>query len=90
MHLPATPCRPRALSPLHRPSAESLAARRPEEFDPHELHDRLESLEWISDAEFHAYGMDSAHITQLRRWAHEWMEDLALRLAEPYEEPSDH
>ncbi|MFE2971921.1 nucleotidyl transferase AbiEii/AbiGii toxin family protein [Streptomyces sp. NPDC059340] len=47
------------------PQLENLAARRPEEFDLHELHDRLESLEWISDAEFEAYGMDTARITEL-------------------------
>ncbi|TQJ37096.1 hypothetical protein FBY34_8606 [Streptomyces sp. SLBN-115] len=28
------------------------------------LHDRLESLEWISDAEFEAYGMNTAGITE--------------------------
>ncbi|GHA72548.1 hypothetical protein GCM10010372_84050 [Streptomyces tauricus] len=68
---------------------ETLAARRPDEFDLTELHDRLESLEWISDAEFEAYGMDSAHITQLRQWAQNWLDDLAQRLAEPYDEPLD-
>ncbi|MGW1727789.1 nucleotidyl transferase AbiEii/AbiGii toxin family protein [Streptomyces sp. NPDC002306] len=68
------------------PQLENLAARRPEEFDLHELHDRLESLEWISDAEFEAYGMDAAHIAELRHWAQKWLEDLAQRLAEPYQE----
>ncbi|MDQ0946113.1 hypothetical protein QFZ24_000036 [Streptomyces phaeochromogenes] len=66
---------------------ETLAARRPDEFDLHELHDRLESLEWISDAEFEAYGMSTAPITELRRWAQHWLDDLAQRLAEPYDEP---
>ncbi|WP_062650858.1 nucleotidyl transferase AbiEii/AbiGii toxin family protein [Streptomyces maremycinicus] len=69
---------------------ENLAARRPEEFDLHELHDRLESLEWVSDAEFEAYGMDTAGITELRRWAQSWLEDLAQRLAEIYEGPYDY
>ncbi|WP_413755205.1 nucleotidyl transferase AbiEii/AbiGii toxin family protein [Streptomyces sp. MMBL 11-3] len=68
---------------------ETLGARRPDEFDLTELHDRLESLEWISDAEFEAYGLDSARITQLRQWAQQWLDDLAQRLAEPYDEPPD-
>jgi hypothetical protein len=63
---------------------ESLAERRPEEFDLQELHDRLESLDWISDAEFEAYGLDAAAISELRNWPQEWMDDLAQRLAEPY------
>ncbi|MGW6260975.1 nucleotidyl transferase AbiEii/AbiGii toxin family protein [Streptomyces sp. NPDC055085] len=69
------------------PDLESLGARRPEEFDLHELHDRLESLEWISDAEFEAYAMDGVAILELRHWAQEWQDDLAQRLAEPYDEP---
>jgi hypothetical protein len=68
---------------------ESLAERRPEEFDLRELHDRLESLEWISDAEFEAYGLDAADIGDLRNWAQEWMDDLAQRLAEPYADPDE-
>ncbi|MGW4984811.1 nucleotidyl transferase AbiEii/AbiGii toxin family protein [Streptomyces mirabilis] len=68
---------------------EGLAARRPEEFDLQELHDRLESLEWISDAEFEAYGLDAADITELRSWAQEWLDDVAQRLAEPYTEPNE-
>jgi hypothetical protein len=68
---------------------ESLAARRPEEFDLQELHDRLESLEWISDMEFEAYGLDTAAITELRNWAQDWLDDLAQRLAEPYAEPDE-
>lgn len=71
------------------PQLEYLAARRPEEFDLGELHDRLESLAWISDTEFEAYGMDSAGITELRHWAQDWLEDLAQRLAESYHEPFD-
>ncbi len=68
---------------------ESLAERRPEEFDRQELHDRLESLEWISDAEFEAYGLDAAAIGELRNWAQEWLDDLAQRLAEPYADPDE-
>ncbi|WP_443074456.1 nucleotidyl transferase AbiEii/AbiGii toxin family protein [Streptomyces sp. NBC_01462] len=69
------------------PELENLAATRPEEFDLGELHDRLESLEWIADAEFEAYGMDSAGIAELRQWAQEWLEDLGQRLAKLYQEP---
>ncbi|MFJ3673889.1 nucleotidyl transferase AbiEii/AbiGii toxin family protein [Streptomyces sp. NPDC090106] len=69
--------------------ARFLAARRPDEFDLGELHDRLESLEWISDAEFEAYGMDTPRIRQLRQWAQHWLDDLAQRLAEPYDEAPD-
>jgi predicted nucleotidyltransferase component of viral defense system len=54
------------------PELENLAARRPEEFDLHELHDRLESLEWVSDAEFEAYRMDTTSIAELRHWAQQW------------------
>lgn len=68
---------------------ERLGERRPEEFDLHELHDRLESLEWISDAEFEAYGLDAAAISGLRNWAQAWMGDLAQRLAEPYADPDE-
>nr|WP_190038472.1 nucleotidyl transferase AbiEii/AbiGii toxin family protein [Streptomyces fructofermentans] len=72
-----------------RAELEALAARRPDEFDLRELHDRLESLEWISDAEFEAYGMDPVRITHLRRWAQQWLDDPAQRLAEPYDETPD-
>jgi hypothetical protein len=71
------------------PELENLAARRPEEFDLHELHDRLESLEWVSDAEFEAYRMDTTSIAELRHWAQQWLDDLAQRLAESLDEPPD-
>ncbi|MPY56798.1 nucleotidyl transferase AbiEii/AbiGii toxin family protein [Streptomyces spongiae] len=66
---------------------ERLGARRPDGFDLQELHDRLESIEWISDAEFEAYGLDATRIRELRSWAQEWLDDLAQRLAAQYEEP---
>lgn len=65
---------------------EALGARRPEEFDLQELHDRLESVAWVSDAEFEAYGLDPARIAELRHWAQQWQDDLAQRLAEPFTE----
>ncbi len=65
---------------------EALGARRPEEFDVQELHDRLESVAWVSDAEFEAYGLDPARIAELRLWAQQWQDGLAQRLAEPFTE----
>jgi hypothetical protein len=68
---------------------EALGARRPEEFDVQELHDRLESVAWVSDAEFEAYGLDPARIAELRHWAQRWQDDLAQRLAEPFTDGDD-
>jgi hypothetical protein len=61
---------------------ENLGARHPDEFDLTELHDRLETLEWVSDTEFTAYGLTTKQITALRAWAQEWLDDLAQRLTE--------
>lgn len=66
-----------------------MGARRPEEFDAQELHDRLESVAWVSDAEFEAYGLEPARFTELRHWAQLWQDDLAQRLAEPFTEGED-
>jgi hypothetical protein len=68
---------------------EALGARRPEEFDVQELHDRLESVAWVSDAEFEAYGLGPARIAELRHWAQRWQDDLARRLAEPFTDSDD-
>ncbi|MEV6395272.1 hypothetical protein AB0M39_10915 [Streptomyces sp. NPDC051907] len=46
---------------------ENLGARRPEEFDLQELHDHLDTLEWVSDTECEAYGLDAARISSLRQ-----------------------
>ncbi|WP_242435854.1 hypothetical protein [Streptomyces sp. Root369] len=59
------------------------------EFDLAELRDRLESVVWVSDEEFAAYGISPDGIAELRRWALEWESDLGLRLAEDYEDPED-
>ncbi|MCD7438684.1 nucleotidyl transferase AbiEii/AbiGii toxin family protein [Streptomyces lincolnensis] len=66
---------------------EQLGLRDEAEFDLVELRDRLESVVWVSDEEFAAYGLGSEEIVELRRWALEWESDLGLRLAEDYEDP---
>nr|WSZ16809.1 hypothetical protein OH837_27620 [Streptomyces canus] len=59
------------------------------EFDLVELRDRLESVVWVSDEEFAAYGLEPEGIAELRRWALDWESDLGLRLAEDYDDPGD-
>ncbi|MGW1564297.1 hypothetical protein ACWCQ1_48840 [Streptomyces sp. NPDC002144] len=68
---------------------ECLGAQHDEEFDLQELHGRLEAVDFTSDREFAAYGMHPAGITALRAWGHNWLDDLGLRLAEPYTEDDD-
>jgi len=65
---------------------EQLGLRNEVEFDLGELRDRLESVVWVSDEEFAAYGLGKEEITQLRQWAQDWESDLGLRLAEEYED----
>ena len=59
------------------------------EFDLAELRDRLESVVWVSDEEFAAYGLSPEDIAELRRWALEWESDLGLRILEDYDDPED-
>jgi hypothetical protein len=59
------------------------------EFDLGELRDRLESVVWVSDEEFAAYGLGPEDIAELRRWALGWESDLGLRLTEDYDDPED-
>ncbi|WP_406157967.1 hypothetical protein OG806_19910 [Streptomyces sp. NBC_00882] len=59
------------------------------DFDLVELRDRLESVVWVSDEEFAAYGLSPEDIAELRRWALDWESDLGLRLAEDYDDPED-
>lgn len=68
---------------------ERLGARDDGEFDLVELRDRLESVVWVSDEEFAAYGLGPEDIAELRRWALEWESDLGLRILEDYDEPED-
>ncbi|GAA3973678.1 hypothetical protein GCM10022232_00990 [Streptomyces plumbiresistens] len=68
---------------------EQLGLRDEAEFDLVELRDRLESVVWVSDEEFAAYGLGPEEITELRQWALDWESDLGLRLAEDYDDPED-
>ncbi|MER5911911.1 nucleotidyl transferase AbiEii/AbiGii toxin family protein [Streptomyces sp. NPDC001982] len=68
---------------------ERLSAQHDEEFDLEELHGRLEAVDFTSDREYAAYGMSSAQIAELRTWVQGWLDDLGLRLAEPYDEDQD-
>lgn len=65
---------------------EQLGARDDSEFDPVELRERLESVVWVSDDEFAAYGLSPQEITDLRQWALDWEADLGLRILEEYDE----
>ena len=58
-------------------------------FDLVELRDRLESVVWVSDEEFAAYGLTHEDVAELRRWALEWESDLGLRILEDYDDPED-
>lgn len=68
---------------------ERLGAQHDEEFDPAELHARLEAVDFTSDQEYTAYGLSPGRITELRVWVRDWQDDLGLRLAEPYAETDD-
>ncbi|WP_210593549.1 nucleotidyl transferase AbiEii/AbiGii toxin family protein [Streptomyces sp. GESEQ-35] len=65
---------------------EQLGLRDEGELDLVELRDRLESVVWVSDEEFAAYGLGPREITELRQWALDWESDLGLRLAEDYDD----
>ncbi|ARZ69196.1 hypothetical protein M1P56_34605 [Streptomyces sp. HU2014] len=58
-------------------------------FDLTDLQARLARSEWLDDGEFAAYGLDDGEIQELRRWAQEWVDDIAERLIEeaPFEDP---
>ncbi|WP_328769544.1 nucleotidyl transferase AbiEii/AbiGii toxin family protein [Streptomyces sp. NBC_00286] len=66
-----------------RPELEELGRRHaPDTFDLSDLQARLVGTEWIDDREFAAYGVDDEAISNLRRWAQEWADDIAERLME--------
>ncbi|MBO4258399.1 nucleotidyl transferase AbiEii/AbiGii toxin family protein [Streptomyces griseorubiginosus] len=68
---------------------ERLGAQHDEEFDLEELHGRLEAVDFTSDREYAAYDMSPIDIAELRAWVQNWLDDLGLRLAEPYAEDED-
>ncbi|MGX1029716.1 nucleotidyl transferase AbiEii/AbiGii toxin family protein [Streptomyces sp. SAI-097] len=57
-------------------------------FDLGELQARLSGADWIDDTEFAAYGLDETAITELRRWAQTWADEIGERLQE-LEDPVD-
>ncbi|MFF4259755.1 hypothetical protein ACFY1L_52275 [Streptomyces sp. NPDC001663] len=71
------------------PELERLGAQHDEEFGLEELHGRLEAVVFASDRGYAAYDMSPAHVAELRVWVRNWLDDLGLRLAEPYCEDED-
>ncbi|WP_405596929.1 nucleotidyl transferase AbiEii/AbiGii toxin family protein [Streptomyces sp. NBC_01410] len=66
-----------------RTELEELGRRHARDsFDLGDLQARLAGADWIDDTEFVAYGLDERAITELRRWAQEWADDIAERLQE--------
>ncbi|WUD70757.1 nucleotidyl transferase AbiEii/AbiGii toxin family protein [Streptomyces sp. NBC_00510] len=55
-------------------------------FDLEDLLARLGGADWIDDTEFAAYGLTEPAISELRRWAQRWADDLTARL---HEQPLD-
>ncbi|MEN8650344.1 nucleotidyl transferase AbiEii/AbiGii toxin family protein [Streptomyces sp. 21So2-11] len=51
-------------------------------FDLTDLQARLVGADWIDDTEFAVYGLEDTDITDLRRWAQMWADDIAERLHE--------
>lgn len=87
---------PRDLIDIHAASQlcpnielESLGRRHAwdEEFSLSELKARLDGAEWYDDQAFAEYGLSAEQITDLRRWAQTWADDILRRInAETYEE----
>jgi hypothetical protein len=90
---------PRDLIDIHAASQlcsnielESLGRRHAwdEQFSLSELRARLEGAEWYDDQAFAEYGLSAEKITNLRRWAQGWADDILRRTgAETYEEEDD-
>jgi predicted nucleotidyltransferase component of viral defense system len=61
---------------------ESMARLHNDEFQMSELVSRLEYIDFMDDDEFAAYGLDEQRITEIRRFAQAWVEDIKLRRVE--------
>ncbi len=67
----------------HYPELEELGRRHAQDtFDLADLQTRLTGADWIDDTEFAAYGLDHEAVSELRRWAQLWADDIAERLME--------
>jgi predicted nucleotidyltransferase component of viral defense system len=61
-----------------------------DEFTLEDLKFRLDGTDWYDDQAFAEYGLTTAAISDLRRWAQSWSDDLNRRLyAETYVEDED-
>lgn len=90
---------PRDLIDIHAASRlcsnielESLGRRHAwdEQFSLSELKARLDGAEWYDDQAFTEYGLSVEQITDLRRWAQAWADDILRRTsAETYEEDDE-
>ncbi|AWW43205.1 hypothetical protein ADL00_41520 [Streptomyces sp. AS58] len=56
-------------------------------FEREDLQANLAGAEWTDDEAFAAYGLDDATIADLRAWAVEWADDLAMRIVEESGDP---
>src|SRR3984893_621091 len=81
---------PRDLIDIHAASQlcsnielESLGRRHAwdEQFSLSELKARLEGAEWYDDQAFAEYGLSAEQITDLRRWAQVWVNDILRRIS---------
>ncbi len=90
---------PRDLIDIHAASQlcsntelESLGRRHAwdEQFSLSELKARLDGAEWYDDQAFTEYGLSVEQITELRRWAQAWADDILRRINdETYEEEEE-
>ncbi|MEU9452723.1 hypothetical protein [Streptomyces sp. NPDC048277] len=65
------------------PDLEDLGRRHARDtFDLADLQSRLTGADRIDDREFAACGLDDRAVTELRRWAQAWADDIAERLME--------
>jgi len=89
---------PRDLIDIHAASQlcsnielESLGRRHAwdEQFSLRELKARLEGAEWYDDQAFAEYGLSAEQITDLRRWAQVWVNDILRRISAETDEEDD-